>query len=300
MKKIISIGSGFMLVLVSLMLAIPGVSCAADTLTKIRESQVITFAYLQAAPFSYTSEDNRVNGYSIDFCLRIANAIKKELKLSNLKIQYLPVDSVSRFSSIIDGKADIECGATTNTAERRRRVSFTIPHFFSSVRMIVKKDKGIRNWQDLKGKTIVTTRNATTLELVNARSNVRSLNIRLLEGQDHDASFRMVEQDQADAFAMDDVLLFSLRAKARNPDEFIVVGDPLSVEPYSLMLRKDDVAFKNLVDREMMRLITDGEFEKLYRDWFTRPTGINKMNLAMPMGFLLRDSIRFPSDKTAD
>lgn len=135
---------------------------------------------------------------------------------------------------------------------------------------------------------------------MNARSNVRSLNIRLLEGQDHDASFRMVEQDQADAFAMDDVLLFSLREKARNPDEFVVVGDPLSVEPYSLMFRKDDAAFKNLVDREMMRLITDGEFEKLYRDWFTRPTGINQLNLAMPMGFLLRDSIRFPSDKTAD
>lgn len=110
----------------------------------------------------------------------------------------------------------------------------------------------------------------------------------------------MVEQDQADAFAMDDVLLFSLREKARNPDEFVVVGDPLSVEPYSLMFRKDDAAFKNLVDREMMRLITDGEFEKLYRDWFTRPTGINQLNLAMPMGFLLRDSIRFPSDKTAD
>ncbi|MSA98063.1 transporter substrate-binding domain-containing protein [Finegoldia sp. BIOML-A5] len=158
----------------------------------------------------------------------------------------------------------------------------------------------MRNWQDLKGKTIVTTRNATTLDLVNARSNVRALNIKVLEGQDHEISFSMVEQEQADAFAMDDVLLYSLRAKAKNPDEFIIVGDPLSVEPYSLMLRKEDTVFKNLVDREMMRMIADGEFEKLYKDWFTKPIGNKQMNLAMPMGFLLRDSIRFPSDKTAD
>lgn len=300
MKSTFLIFRGLLLTCTMLVVMMPGLSNAADTLTKIRESQTITFAYLQAAPFSYLTEDNRVNGYAIDLCLKIASAVKKELKLPNLKIQYLPVDSVSRFSSIMEGKADIECGATTNTAERRNRVSFTIPHFFSSVRMIVKKNKGIRNWQDLKGKTIVTTRNATTLDLVNARSNVRALNIKVLEGQDHEVSFSMVEQEQADAFAMDDVLLYSLRAKAKNPDEFIIVGDPLSVEPYSLMLRKEDTVFKNLVDREMMRMIADGEFEKLYKDWFTKPVGNKQMNLAMPMGFLLRDSIRFPSDKTAD
>lgn len=283
-----------------LLIAIPGFSRAADTLTKIRENQTITFAYLQAAPFSFSTEDNRVTGYSIDLCLKIASAVKKELKLANLKIQYLPVDSISRFTSIMEGKADIECGATTNTAERRSRVNFTIPHFFSGVRMVVKKNKGIRNWQDLKDKTIVITKNATTIDLVNARSNVRVLNIKVLEAQDHEIAFRMVEQEQADAFAMDDVLLYGLRSKAKNPDEFVVVGDPLSIEPYSLMLRKGDAAFKNLVDREMTRLILDGEFEKLYNDWFTKPITSQKVNMAMPMGFLLRDSIRFPSDKTAD
>ncbi|HWW07515.1 amino acid ABC transporter substrate-binding protein [Collimonas sp.] len=272
---------------------------AGDTLGKIRDSQTMTFAYRETAPFSYTNENKQIVGYSIDMCQKIAEAVKRELKLPNLKVQYLAVDSATRFSSIIEGKADMECGSTTNNAERRTRVAFTVPHFFSSVRMIVKTGSGIKNWADLRGKTIATTKSTTTIDLVNERSNVRSLNIKVLEAKDDAEAFAFVEQGKADAYAMDDVLLYSLRSTAKNPAAYAVLGDPLSIEPYSLMLRKDDPAFKKLVDREMVRLVNDGELQKTYSYWFTQPNGPKGSNLNMPMGYLLRDSLQYPSDKTA-
>ncbi|MFC5473909.1 amino acid ABC transporter substrate-binding protein [Paraherbaspirillum soli] len=278
----------------------PLAATAGDTLAKIRESQSITLAYRETAPFSYTNENKQITGYSIGLCLKIADAVKRELKLPNLKVQYLPVDSSTRFTSIIEGKADLECGSTTNNAERRGRVAFTVPHFFSSVKMLVKSDKGIKNWSDLRGKTIVVTKSTTTIDLINARSNVRALNIKVMEGRDVDESFSLVDQGKADGYAMDDVLLYSLRSNAKNPASFAVVGDPLSTEPYSLMFRKDDPGFKKLVDGEMARLINDGEFKRLYDYWFQQPNGPKGTNLNMPMSYLLRDSLAYPSDKVGN
>jgi ABC-type amino acid transport substrate-binding protein len=277
-----------------------GLAAAADTLSKIRETQTFTIAYMATPPFSYLNEQEHVVGYSIDLCLRLADAIKKELKLPKLGVQYMPVDSLTRFSKLIDGQADIECGSTTANAERRTRVAFTVPHFFSSVRMVVKKDKGIRNWSDLRSKTIAVLMGSTTINLVNERSNVRSLNIKVAEAHDVAEAFAWVEQGRADAFAIDDVLLYSLRATAKNPADFAIVGEPLSVEQYSLMFRKDDPAFKKLVDQVLADLIRSGDFEKIYNYWFTQATGPKGSNMNMPMGFLLRDAMRFPSDKTAD
>jgi len=206
----------------------------------------------------------------------------------------------NRVAAITEGKADLECGSTTNNAERRKQVSFTIPHFFASTRMLVRIDSGIKNWPDLKDKKVVTTKGTTTVKLLNDRDKVRGLNLRLLEGNDHKESFVMVEKFQADAFSMDDVLLFGLRANSSAPEKFAVVGDALSTEPYAIMLRKDDPAFKELLDREMARMMNDGEVTKLYDKWFKKPIPPNNANLNMPMGFLLRDNLRFPSDKVAD
>jgi ABC-type amino acid transport substrate-binding protein len=276
----------------------PLAATASDTLGKIRGSQTITFAYREAAPFSYTDENKQIVGYAIDICQKIADAVKRELKLPNLKVAYLPVDLDTRFSSVIEGNADMECSSTTSNAERRARVGFTIPNFFSSVRMIVKSGSDIKNWSDLRDKTMVITKSSTTIDLVNERSNVRALNIKVLTGEDDTESFAFLEQGKADAYAMDDVLLYSFRSTAKNPAAFTVLGDPLSIEPYSLMFRKDDPAFKKLVDREMVRLINDGEFQKIYNAWFTQPRGPQGINMDMPMSYLLRDSLRYPSDQT--
>ena len=276
-------------------------SYAADTLTKIHETQTITIAHREASlPFSYLDDNKKPIGYAVDLCLKIADAVKRELKLPQLNIVYLPVTPSSRIPSIVEGKADLECGSTTNNAERRKQVAFTIPHFVAAARMLVRTDSGIKNWSDLRDKRVVTTKGTTTVKLLTDRDKVRSLALKLVEAKDHAESFSKVEKGEAEAFPMDDVLLYGLRANAKNPDSFSIVGDLLSTEPYAIMLRKDDAPFKALVDREMGRIINDGELAKLYDKWFRNPIPPKGLNMNMPMGYLLRDTLRFPTDKVAD
>lgn len=274
---------------------------AADTLARIRETRTITIAHRDASvPFSYLDANKKPVGYAVDLCLRIADAVKRELKLPQLNIEYLPVTPSTRIAAIVDGKADLECGSTTNNAERRQQVAFTIPHFIAAARMVVRADSGIKNWSDLRGRRVVTTKGTTTVKLLNDRDKVRALELTLVEGRDHAESFGMVEQGQAEAFTMDDVLLYGLRANASKPESFVIVGEPLSMEPYAIMLRKDDPAFKALADREMAKLIDSGETYKLYDKWFKSPVPPRGITLNMPMGYLLRDSFRYPTDKVGD
>jgi len=275
---------------------------AGDTLAKIRDTQTITVAYREASiPFSYLDQNGKPVGYAVDLCLKVVDAVRRELKLPQLKVEYLAVTSTSRIPAIAEGKAYLECGSTTNNAERRKQVAFTIPHFIAAVRMAVRTDSGISNWSGLRDKRVVTTKGTTTVKLLTERDKVRALNLKLLEGRDHDDSFAMVEKGQAEAFPMDDVLLYGLRASAREPAAFMVVGDQLSAEPYAIMVRRDDPAFKAVVDREMARIINDGEFVKLYDKWFRSPLpSKNMMNMNMPMNHLLRDTLRFPTDKVGD
>jgi ABC-type amino acid transport substrate-binding protein len=287
--------------LTSLAWVVPLVSAHANTLETIRNSQKIVIAHREASlPFSYLDADKKPVGYAVDLCLRIAEAVKRELKLPQLRIEYLPVTPSTRIPAIADGKADLECGSTTNNAERRKQVAFTIPHFVAAARMVVRADSGIRNWSDLRDKRVVTTKGTTSVKLLNDRDKVRGLGLRLVEGRDHADSFSMVEKGEAEAFPMDDVLLFGLRANAASPSQFVVVGDALSAEPYAIMLRKDDPAFKAVVDREMGRLINEGEIYKLYDKWFKAPIPPKGINMSMPMGHLLRDTFRFPTDKVGD
>lgn len=274
---------------------------ATDTFSKIRETQTITIAYREASlPFSYLDAHKKPIGYAVDLCLKIADAVRRELKLSRLDIAYLPVTPSTRIPAIVEGRADLECGSTTNNAERRKQVAFTIPHFVAAARMVVRADSGIRNWADLRDKRVVTTKGTTSVKLLTERDKVRSLGLKLVEGRDHAESFNMVEKGEAEAFPMDDVLLFGLRASSPDPSRFIVVGDALSAEPYAIMLRKDDAPFKALVDREMGRIIQDGEIYKLYDKWFKSPIPPKGINMNMPIGHLLRDTLRFPTDKVGD
>jgi glutamate/aspartate transport system substrate-binding protein len=239
-------------------------------------------------------------GFAVDLCLKIAEAIRNELKLKQLNIVYLKVNSENRFSALVDGKIDLECGSTTNNAARRKLVAFTIPHFIATARMAVRSNSRINNWADLRGKRVVVTKGSTTVQLMADRDKVRSLGMVMLEGRDHAESFSLLENGEADAFPMDDVLLYGFRANTKNPNGFLIVGDPLSAEPYAIMMRKDDKSFKLLVDREMGRLIRDGELTKSYDKWFRRPIPPRNANLNMPMGYMLRESLRYPTDKVAD
>jgi ABC-type amino acid transport substrate-binding protein len=280
---------------------VAGDTVAGPVLDRINRTGKIVITNRDAsAPFSYLDKEKKPVGYSVDVCMRLAAAIRRELKRPDIKVNFYPVTSASRIPAIVEGKADLECGSTTNNAERRKFVDFTIPYFIAGARMVVRANSGIRNWSDLGGKIVVTTKGTTNAKSIQERNDVRSLNIKLIEADDHADSFRMVENEQADAFAMDDVLLYALRAHSASPSGLAVVGDLLTVEPYAVMFSKDDAELKRIVDLEIAEMIYAGDIHKLYARWFQSPIPPKGANLQMPMGHLLASSLRYPSDKVAD
>jgi ABC-type amino acid transport substrate-binding protein len=274
---------------------------AQSMLDQIRSSQAITIAHRDSSiPFSYLDADQKPVGYAMDLCLKVVDALKRELKMPALKINYLSVTSATRIPSIAQGKAAMECGSTTNTAERRKQVDYTIAHFISSARFLVRNDSGLLKLEDLNGRSVVSTKGSTNIKTLERINVERTLKMKVLEAADHAEAFGMVAQKRADAFAMDDVLLFGLRANSAQPESFSVIGKPMTIEPYAIMLPKGDVAFKKLVDTEIRRIILTGEINAIYRKWFEQPIPPRGINLNLPMPYMLRDSFKFPSDKVAD
>ena len=278
-------------------------SCAQaqGMLEKIRNTRAITVAHRDASiPFSYLDANGQPIGYAMDLCLKIVDAIKRELKLPVLNVKFLKVTSSSRIPAITQGQAALECGSTTNTAERRKQVDYTIAHFISSARFLVRVDSKIDRLEDLEAKQVVSTRGSTNLKTLERINVERALRLKIAEAADHAEAFGMVQQKKVDAFAMDDVLLFGLRANSSEPQAFKVIGKPMTIEPYAIMLPKGDTAFKRVVDAEMRRIILSGEIHAMYRKWFEQPIPPKGINLNLPMPFMLKDSFKFPSDKVAD
>lgn len=293
--------TAILLVCMLIVFVLPVMARATDTLSTIRERKTIIIAHRESSiPFSYLDGHQQAVGYAIDLCMKVVEAVRRELKLPVLAVRYIPVTPANRLQLIAGGDADMECGSTTNTAERKRQVDFSIAYFIASAKMVVRTDSGIKNWSDLRDKTVVTTKGTTNAKTLADRGQIRSLNLKLLESKDHAEGFSMVEQRVAAAFAMDDVLLYGLKASAKNPADFQVTGDSLSTEPYAIVIRKNDPAFKQIVNRELSRLMLDGEIHAIYEKWFQRPIPPQAINLNMPMGHLLRSSIRFPVDDVAD
>jgi glutamate/aspartate transport system substrate-binding protein len=291
------------LLAVGLALCVSDAMAASGTpvLDRIRDTGTVRLAYREnSVPFSYLDGGGKPVGYSIDLCARVVDAIKAAVKRPDLKVQYVAVTPATRIAAIKEGRADLECGSTNNTRERREQVAFTIPHYIASSRMLVKTSAGIARWEDLNGKTVVSTRGSTNGGQIRTMAEARVLKINVIEAKDHAEAFGMVAAGRADAFAMDDVLLYGFRANAKSPADYAVVGDLLTIEPYAIMLSKDDVEFKRMVDRAMTNIILDYDAEKLYKKWFLQPIPPNSAKLDIPMNFLLRDSFKYPSDKVAD
>jgi ABC-type amino acid transport substrate-binding protein len=273
----------------------------AGQLDAIKASRSITIAHRDASiPFSYLDDQKRPIGYAMDICAKIVTAIERELKIPSLQVNYLGVTSANRISTIAEGKAAMECGSTTNTAERRKLVDYTIAHFISSARFVVRSDTGIEKLEDLTGKTVASTKGTTNIKTLERINSERLLKIKVVEAQDHAEAFGMVVSKKVDAFAMDDVLLSGLRANSADPAAYKVIGKPMSIEPYAIVLPKGDAALKKVVDTEMRRIILSGEINTLYHKWFEQPIAPKGINLALPMPFMLRDSFKYPSDKVAD
>jgi len=275
-------------------------AAGAPVLQRIQQTGVIHIAHRESSvPFSFVADGKPV-GYAVDLCLKVADAVRTALKMPGLRVEWVPVTPANRIPAIVEGKADLECGSTTNNRERREQVAFTIPHYIAGSRMIVKSNSGISKWSDLRGKTVVSTTGTTPLAMVRKMDEGGVMQWHVIEAKDHAQAFSMVESGKADAFVMDDVLLFGLRANAANPGDFQVTGEMLTVEPYAIMLSKQDAEFKKVVDKALVASIYDQETERLYKKWFQSPIPPHGIKLDIPMSYLLRDSFKFPSDKVAD
>ena len=272
----------------------------ADTLKKVADSNKITVAYRESSvPFSYLTGSTKAVGFAVDLTDAIVDAVKKKVGKPNLEVGMMAVTSQNRIPLLTNGTIDLECGSTTNNTARGKDVAFAINHFYTGTRLLAKKTSSIKNYADLAGKTVASTTGTTNAQVIRKYSQDQNLGMNLILGKDHDDSLLLVQSDRAVAFAMDDILLFGLMANSKDPASLEVVGDSLQVEPYACMLRKDDPAFKALVDGVITDAMKSGEFERLYTKWFMSPIAPKGINLNLPMSAQLRDNLKAFSDKPA-
>jgi glutamate/aspartate transport system substrate-binding protein len=251
-----------------------------STLDKIKSSGVIAVGYRESSiPFSYLDDKAQPTGFGWDVCGKIIDEVKKAVGRADVKVQPQVVTSANRIPLLQNGTIDIECGSTTNNSDRQKQVSFATNYFYTGTRFLVKAGAPVKSVDDLKGKKVVSTAGTTNFRVMRALNAEKKLDMDILAGKDHAESALLVQSDRALAFAMDDVLLYGLKASAANPEEFAVVGEAIQVEPYAIMLRKDDAGFKKLVDGTIASLIKSGEFEKLYKKWFQSPIPPKGINL---------------------
>jgi glutamate/aspartate transport system substrate-binding protein len=268
------------------------------TLKKIKDSGVITIGHRDASiPFSYYDDKQQPIGYAMDLCGKIVDAVKAELKMPKLEVKYQLVTSANRIPLIANGTVDLECGSTTNNVERQKQVAFTITHFLTANRYVTKKSSGIKSIDDLKGKTIVSTSGTTNIKQATELNTSKSMGMNIIPANGHPESFQMVETGRAVAFVMDDILLYTLVASSRTPDEYVISSDALSLpEPYGIMMNKDDPAFKKVVDGAMTAVYKSGEINKIYAKWFTSPVPPKGINYNVPMSPQFKNLIARPTD----
>ena len=282
--------------LLSLVAAVSSVQ-AQDTLDKVKASGTFVLGHRDASiPFSYYDDKQQPIGYSVDLCLKIVDAIKKNLNMPNLKVQYQLVTSANRIPLLANGTVDIECGSTTNNADRQKQVAYAPTTFVTANRIVYKKGTGVAKLADLKGKTLVSTAGTTNIKQVTELNAAQNLGINIVSANGHSEAFLMVETGRAAAFAMDDILLAGLVASSKNPAEFEISSEALSTEPYGIMIRKEDAKFKALVDSAVKDLMSSGAINAIYSQWFLKAIPPKNINLNIPMASNLKKVIAKPTD----
>jgi glutamate/aspartate transport system substrate-binding protein len=283
---------------VALAIALPATAQElTGTLKKIKDSGTITLGHRDTSiPFSYYDDKQQVVGYAMDLCYRIVDAVKAELKMPSIQIKLNPVTSATRIPLMANGTIDLECGSTTNNLDRQKQVAFTITHFVTANRYVAKKASNINSLGDLKGKTVVSTSGTTNLKQITELNGQKNLGMSIVTAKDHAESFLMVETGRAVAFFMDDILLYGLVANSKAPADWAISAEAYSVEPYGIMLRRDDPAFKKLVDGAMTGLYKSGEVNKIYDKWFLKPVPPKNINLNVPMSNQFKKVVANPTD----
>ena len=281
----------------ALVAAQPAAAQGSDTLKKIKDSGSITLGHRDTSiPFSYYDDKQQVVGYAMDICMRIVDAVKAELKLQKLDVKLNPVTSATRIPLMANGTIDLECGSTTNNLERQKQVAFTITHFVTANRYVAKKASNINKLADLKGKTVVSTAGTTNIKWLTEENQKQNLGMNIVAGKDHAESFLMVDTGRAAAFFMDDILLYSLVANARNPGDWAIGSEAYTVEPYGIMMRREDPAFKKVVDGAVTQLYKSGQINPIYEKWFQKPVPPKGINLNVPMSPQFKKVVANPTD----
>jgi glutamate/aspartate transport system substrate-binding protein len=272
----------------------------SGTLKKIKETRSITLGFRDSSiPFSYLDDNQKPVGYAMDICYAVVEAVKKQLKLDKLAIELVPVSSSTRIPLLANGTIDLECGSTTNTPERQRQVSFSNTHFLTATRFISKKSNKLDSIEDLKGKPVVATSGTSNIKQLIETNAARNLGINVIHAKDHAEAFLMVEYDRAVAFVMDDILLPAFAVGSKIPEAYVISSDSFSKpEPCSIMLRKDDPAFKAVVNDATAALYRSAEGPKLYDKWFMQKIPPKGLNLNVPMGAELKQEFARPSDSS--
>ena len=284
-------------------LAAAAMSCAqaaelTGTLKKVKETNSITVGYRESSiPFSYLDNNGKPIGYAMELCGKVVDAVKADLKMPGLKVNYTPVTSSNRIPLLENGTIDLECGSTTNSVARQKQVAFGPTYFVINVTAAVKKDSGINDFAQLAGKTIVTTSGTTAVPLLKKYEKTKDMEFKEIYGKDHAESFLLMADGRAAAFVMDDILLAGQIANSKDPAAYKILPGSLRQEPYSMMLRKDDPQFKALVDKTIDGVMKSGEINKIYAKWFTSPIPPKGINLNFPETPAIKEAFAHPNDK---
>jgi glutamate/aspartate transport system substrate-binding protein len=267
------------------------------TLQRIKDTGEIRIGHRDVSvPFSYLTDDGKPIGFFIDVCAKVVDTLKADLK-QDVKTVYRPVTLSTQIPLLQNQGVDIVCGPATNTVERQKQVAFSNTLYVSSIRAVVRRDSGINSFADLKDKTVSLTAASTSINLLTKYEQERKFETKKLTNPDHAQSFLMFSTGRAQAFVMDDILLASMVANSAKPADFKIIDDALRVEPYGLVMRKDDPQFKAAVDRTLANLVKSGEYQKLYAKWFESPIPPKNVNLNFPMTKALKDALASPNDK---
>jgi len=269
-------------------------AAAQDTVERLQSGGTLNIGYVEKNPPFSQIDAGRTQpaGYAIDICNRVADSLRSELKLPHMAVKYVPVTFITRFSALEKGEIDIECGASTITRERLEKYSFSPAYFVTGVRLLAKKSAAVKIIDDLSHKTIAVSKDTTGEKLIKEQ-NERALKARVLRVETLDEGFDAVARDKADAFAMDDILLYTMISGSPQGADFEVTGRFMSIEPYGAMMRKDDSRFEKLVSHGMIQLLTSQEMPRIYNTWF------NTRKLKLPMSRLTHEAFMQPNSHPA-
>jgi len=269
----------------------------SDTIAKVKASGEITMGVRDSSgALSYTLGDGKYVGYHVEICQRIVANLEKSVG-KKVAVKYLSVTSQNRIPLVQNGTVDIECGSTTNNATRQKDVAFALTTFVEEVRIAVKANSGITSIAQLKGKNVATTTGTTSVQTLRKNERATGIEFKELFGKDHADSFLLLESGRADAFVMDGSILAGNIANAKNPADFKIVGEVLSVEPIAIMMRKGDPAFKKLADDTIRELAKSGEIAKIYDKWFIQPIPPKNTKVGLPASESIKAAWATPNDK---